>query len=655
MSQKFFNDAIIGNKDITATFSSNGELLRLYYPNSDFKQFIDFFHMGVKINDSAIIYLHEDVNNRYYQYYTEDTNILNTEIENTYFKLNIKQTDFVMIKENVLVRKYTFVNSNKIDLDINLLIRSKLLTNENNMVSGKVIENGLIQYNHDYTFAIFSNQDINGHRINDVQNYIHDGVLQDKDYIGMSADSAISYSMGVLKPGDQREFYICIYLKNNKELKKVEEIEDEIDRLTKIEINKEYIQAKKYWKNYLDKHDGLKIKDVENKIVNSRVKEIYKRTILLFPLLQNEETGGVSASAEVDEQRQKSGRYAYCWPRDAIFITKAFDYLNMIKETDRFYENFCKKTQSKTGMWEQRFYTDGNLAPCWGYQIDETASVIYGMNEHYKATKNIKFLTQNLKMCENALHFLFKYLEYIFNEQEEKDLVKKEIQDKIKETGKEKDKIYKHKSYDLWEMNEGVHLYSLSSIYAALNSMYEIYNAVKDKYQSNRLKIEQIEKNIAKIELEKENIKKYILDNMYDEESKILYRNTSDKKMDVSIIGSVYPFELFGPKEKKVQNTVEKINMTLRTYTNGYLRFEQDSYMGGRNPWPIATLWMAMYYIKNGEKKKAKECFDFVTNSSSDLGLLAEQVDNSSMKPSWVIGLGWSHAMYIITLAELIK
>ena len=306
-------------------------------------------------------------------------------------------------------------------------------------------------------------------------------------------------------------------------------------------------------------------------------------------------------------------------------------------------------------MWEQRFYTDGTLAPCWGYQIDETASVIYGMNEHYKVTKDIKFLTQNLKMCENALHFLFKYLEYIFDEKEEKDLVKREIQDKIKETGKEKDKIYKHVSYDLWEMNEGVHLYSLSSIYAAFNAMNEIYNVVKDKYQNNRLKIEQIEKNIAKMELEKDNIKKYILDNMYDEESKILYRNTSDKKMDISIIGSVYPFDLFGPKEKKVQNTVEKINMTLRTYTSGYLRFEQDSYMEGRNPWPIATLWMAMYYIKSGEKKKAKECFDFVTNSSSSLALLSEQVDNSSMQPSWVIGLGWSHAMYIITLAEFIR
>lgn len=103
MNQKYYNDAIIGNKNIRATFSKKGELLRLYYPSVDFKQFIDFYRVGVKINDSGIIYLHEDINNRYNQYYTENTNILNTEIENTYFNLQIKQTDFVSIKENVLI------------------------------------------------------------------------------------------------------------------------------------------------------------------------------------------------------------------------------------------------------------------------------------------------------------------------------------------------------------------------------------------------------------------------------------------------------------------------------------------------------------------------------------------------------------------------
>ena len=64
---------------------------------------------------------------------------------------------------------------------------------------------------------------------------------------------------------------------------------------------------------------------------------------------------------------------------------------------------------------------------------------------------------------------------------------------------------------------------------------------------------------------------------------------------------------------------------------------------------------MALYYLKSGNKLKAQECFEFVTNSVSKLGFISEQVNNDTMKPEWIIGLGWSHAMYIITLAEMLK
>ena len=74
--EKYLNDAIIGNKNIKASYSKKGELLRITYPNVDYRQFIEFFHTGVKINQSDIIYLHEDINNVYSQNYIEDTNIL---------------------------------------------------------------------------------------------------------------------------------------------------------------------------------------------------------------------------------------------------------------------------------------------------------------------------------------------------------------------------------------------------------------------------------------------------------------------------------------------------------------------------------------------------------------------------------------------------
>ena len=651
MENKYLNEAIIGNKNMLATFTGKGELQRLYFPSKDNKQYINFFHTGVKINSSDLIYLHDDINNVYKQYYDTDTNILNTEITNTYFNLKVLQTDYIILKENVLVKKYTFLNEGKIDLETKFYIHSELLSDQNNLVSCKILDNGMMQYAHDFAVSTFAKGNkILSHKIHGSKETIKRCEIQDKDYIGMSKDSSICYDLGTIKPQEKRILEICILVDENRNISKME---DEVDRITKIDLNKEYTNTKSYWRKYLKEHNGLNLKEPQNSY-EERIYEIYKRSILLFPLLTNAETGGIIASAEIDEEFTKCGRYAYCWPRDAVFMTKAMDILKMEKETEKFYKVFCKNTQSKNGMWEQRFYTDGKLAPCWGYQIDETASVVYGVYEHYKYTKSEKFLKDNLKMCEKAIDFLKKYVKDWLGidgkDEREKDKVQEEIENSINRQGHKY-----HVSYDLWEMCEGIHLYSLASIYSAFDCILKIYRALGknvSEFENNRLKEEKVLKNEKELEKIQVEIKKYINQNLFDEQTKTYLRNTEDKKMDISILGAVTPFNVFKPKENKIRNTVEMINMRLRTYTGGYQRFEQDHYMNG-NPWPIANLWMTLYYLETGEKKKAKETFDFVVKTVGKHYFLGEQVDNSTLKPNWVIGLGWSHAMFVIVLEKL--
>lgn len=622
--EKFYNEAVIGNKKMLATYSKKGELLRLFYPNVDFRQFIDYFHIGLKINDSQIIYLHEDINNVYNQQYLQDTNILKTIIENKYFKLKISQIDAITIKDDILIKKFKFINENNIDLRINFLINSKMLSSQDNPISARIFDDTLIQYNYDYSVGIFSKEKITSYQLHDVNSNFASGVIGGKDYIGMSSNSAISYDLGSLKPGEEREFTLFIYMKENKGTKIEENIENSIDKIRKFEVDKKIDSIKKYWRKFVKEHINL---DTSN--FSEKLDLIYKRSILLFPLLINSETGGIIAAPEIDEERKVSGGYAYCWPRDAVFITKALDILGMCNEAKDFYVKFCKNTQSKNGMWEQRFYTNGNLAPCWGYQIDETASVVYGICENYKFKKDIEFLKQSIKMCENAVEFLFKYIENLL-EIDEEDSVKKEIELKNKNTNK----IEVHLSYDLWEMNEGVHLYSLASIFSAFDAMIYMDEELQKNNNSNRIKQEIVLNRKLKLEKYKDLIKKYITNNFYDEKQKIFYRNLTDKKMDISLLGIFVPFGLLSTSEKSAKNLAEKINMTLRTYTGGYLRFEGDNYYGGKNPWVISTLWMALYYIKADKKNKAMECLDFVVKTASENGLLAEQVDNLRCKSS---------------------
>ncbi len=625
--EKYFNDAIIGNRNILASYTRKGELLRLFYPNTDNRQFIDFYYTGIKVNDSGLIYLHQDINNTYEQHYIEDTNILVTEIINKYFEIQVIQTDFVDIKENIIIKRYKFVNRNSIDLDVNFLVHSKLISSENNDVSGFFKSNALIQYAHDYSICTFSKNDISSFQINGTKENIHTGIIYGKDYIGMSPDSSISYEIGTLKPGEEKTLELIIYINDNKQRKNLIEIEDEIERLKRIDIEKCYQATRKYWRKFVKAHENENLKNINSRYY-TKIEQIYKRTILLYPLLTNSETGGISAGVEVDEQKSKCGRYSYCWPRDAIYITEAFDNLKMEKETEKFYKNFCKNTQSKDGMWEQRFYTDGTLAPCWGYQIDETASVVYGVYKHYEKVKDLKFLKDNLKMCEKAVSFLKKYVEDIFLERNK----------------------YKP-SYDLWEENEGIHAYSLAAIFCSFECLMKIHEKLAPEFENNRIKLEQMRKEKEELERYRLQIKEYILDKFYDKEKKCFIRN-NDGRMDISLLGLVTPFKMFSPNEKKIENTIEKINLTLRTYTGGYLRYEGDTYRDG-NPWVIANLWLANYAIEKGDINLAKQNFEFVVRTATEHGFLGEQIDNKTLKPNWVIGLAWSHAMFVNILEKL--
>jgi len=280
-------------------------------------------------------------------------------------------------------------------------------------------------------------------------------------------------------------------------------------------------------------------------------------------------------------------------------------------------------------MWEQRFYTDGRLAPSWGYQIDETASVIIGLYDHYLRIKDKEFLKTNFRMCERAMEFLQKYVDDILEE-----------------------KHQMQPSYDLWEEHEGEALYSISAIFAAMNAMLEIDKIVK-KMEDNESKLEAIEKRKIVLNTYTEKLKQYALEKFFDEDKKTLVRNSDDKKIDISILGSITPFNMFDVNEKNVLNTIEKMDMTIRTYTGGYIRYEGDSYMGGYNPWPIATLWMALYLIEANKLDEAKACFNIVVNSATVHGFLGEQINNEKMEPMWIIGLAWSHAMFIIILEKL--
>ncbi len=578
---KYFNNAIVGNAKILGCLTDKGELIRLYYPNIDYFQNIDQYKFAI-LRDRDVLWL--DCANLKRQYY--EGNILYTSLEIDGYE--ILQRDYVLPKKNVLVRTLKF------NRKTNLILYSKLNSDVNKKVSGMVASNALIQYCQEMYMITVANKEITKYQINNSSRALLNGDFYQEDYIGMTEDASLLYS-------DVNEITLYIAFENNLNatLKTIEWCKKQEETLL-------YESTKKYWNDYLKKFESNLVYKNIKKI---KEKEIITRTILMFALYMNPETGATLATANVDERFEKSGGYGFCWPRDATFINKALNILGLKKYTDKFYNIWAPRAQLKNGLFEQRYYSSGELAPSWGIQIDETAAILIGIyeNEKYKELETliVKAITGILNFVDN-------------------DYISKEC-------------------FDIWEERRGKHLYSTASIYEGLKCgkiMLEKINS--DKYEST----------IKVINNTLKNMKDAILDKFVA--GSYFKRSVDDKLTDISLLGLVVPYHIFSAEDKLVENTVLRIKNDLKTPNGGYMRYQWDNYVGG-NAWIISSLWLALYYIELGDINKARELFDWVTNHADGLNFLPEQIERDGDRTAWITQLSWSHAMYIIVKARLVK
>ena len=79
-----------------------------------------------------------------------------------------------------------------------------------------------------------------------------------------------------------------------------------------------------------------------------------------------------------------------------------------------FIKYFVKILKVKMEMWGTKILYRWKLSTFVGDTNDETASVIYGVYEHYKITKEEKFIKDTFKMCDKAVRFLERYMDNIW-------------------------------------------------------------------------------------------------------------------------------------------------------------------------------------------------------------------------------------------------
>ncbi|HEY5584192.1 MAG TPA: glycoside hydrolase family 15 protein [Ruminiclostridium sp.] len=640
MQKSYYNNAITGNSSMLVCLSEKAELLRLFWPNIDYLQQFDKMLCGIFIKNKtgSTVWL-DDHRCEHYQEYLQDTNIVKSTIINYFDGYKVSVYDFVHPHKDVMVRKFEIQNilPEKSELGF---VSFSAATSSDPDIACSLFDFGneaLIHYRSNNYVSITSDTPAFQFQIgSNANDAAFNTYLYGKDDIGMMKDAAVSWELGAFEKNETKYFNLYICASNT--LKGCKSLIKEIKGFGAVKMLDE---TEKYWKSFLNHANPMKSG-------NDMLDDLYKRSLLVFRLMYDKKSGGLLAAPEVDEYFTKCGRYAYCWGRDAAFITGALDIAGLNECSDNFYK-WAVSVQSEDGSWYQRYHMDGNLGPCWGLQIDETGTIIWGMLNHYNYVKNTEFLKEVWNSVEAGANFLVSFIDG--------------------DTGLPKP------SFDLWEERYGEHAYSSAAVYAGLRSASEIAKLLGEAsecYQKWNEAANKIKQAIVKC-FWKEDFRRFIRSvrvklNGYGQESS---QNTTmievnpkgylrdvtleDWLVDVSLVGLSIPFDVFDANDPMIKDTVSLIEQVLTSSgVGGIKRYENDTYIGG-NPWILTTLWVALYHAKIGNYSKAKEYLYWATNGKTKLGLLPEQLNRDTGKPDWVIPLTWSHAMYIHVLSELVN
>lgn len=638
MSKTYINNAVIGNSGMLACITDKGELVRLFWPHIDYPQHLEKMSAGIFAPGSRSATLWLDSGSwQYRQRYVEDTNILVTTYWDAGLGLVIDQTDFVLPDRDVLIRRYDVENTGENDIECSLVLYSSNIST-NPHLSSILFDFGvdaLIHYRHNYYMSISSDLEVKRFQLgNDAFRCAGAADLKGVDSIGMMQDGAVLWELGNVTKNEKKSItiYICI----SHTLKGAKKLAGEIKRTDPLV---EYRRTEEYWTDFLKTARVVKTGD-------ESINMLYRRSLLVFRLMADKESGGLLAAPEIDEEFMRCGRYAYCWGRDAAFITSALDLCGLTGTVEKFYR-WAAETQDEEGCWQQRYHVDGNLAPSWGLQVDETGAVLWGILKHYEMTGNIGFLTDMWDCVKKGIMFLVDYID--------------------KDTG------LPWLSFDLWEERLGEHAYSSAAVYGGIMAGVEIGkilgipDELLDEWRDSAGKIKAaIEMNFFKPELNRfiRSIRtklnpwgdEYAWDRIWLKvNSKDNYRDFTreDRTVDISLLGLCIPFGVYDAGHPFMEGTAELIESALASQLPGGLkRYGNDSYMGG-NPWVLASLWAALYFTEKKDYERAKRYFDWAVGARTELGLLPEQVDRDTGKPAWVIPLTWSHAMFILVLDRL--
>ena len=336
------------------------------------------------------------------------------------------------------------------------------------------------------------------------------------------------------------------------------------------------------------------------------VAQLYRRSLLALELLADRNSGSVIAAPEFDPKFEHSGGYGFVWGRDLAFIVLAF-LASGRDDLARRALRWLPTAQEPEGLWLQRHWTNGSLAPSWcRHQLDETGAILFAYDAAWRRLGDETLDADLWPSARRAADFLLGTIE----------------EDGLPVA-----------TADLWEEREGRHAFTAAAICGGLRAA----SAMARRHEPAPAERYDAAAEVVRAAIERE---------LWSEFHGRYLRSLADPTPDVSLLGLAWPFAAVEPGGERMRATVAALQAELGCPAGSLRRYAGDTYAGGHR-WVLAALWLGLWHRQVGEPEGLERALTYALGAQTKLGLLPEQVTDDG-EPAWVVPLAWSHAMLLL-------
>ncbi len=334
------------------------------------------------------------------------------------------------------------------------------------------------------------------------------------------------------------------------------------------------------------------------------------------------ENGGIIAANSSKSYYPVSAKnYFYVWPRDAAYACLAADSVGEHNIPGNFFRWCLLHAEGfkESGLFYEKYYPNG-LKSLMNFQPDQNGTILMAAHDHLRKHPSVRddeIVKEVITLAANGICRIWNgsHLTLVSN--------------------------------DLWEERfcfpdlEENFTYSLAACIKGLRCAHDIIPTAEWIETAEEMKGR--------------------LDSHFDDYFVRSYGKIVDNRIDASVMGLVYPFEVYDADDPRIVASIEEIEKRLLA-SGGIHRYEHDDYDGcmhngkhmnkGSGSWPLLSFWMSICYSKRNNREKAGNYYCRVIDNLNDDCLIPEQVFENRIQSS-VQPLLWSHVMFILASEHL--